>query len=176
MMRIVEKSSDHLRLSDAETLWSKWGFVAGVVAVLLSGILISALVLRPPCWSGVVIGGFLLFMWVRELPRSSDTEFCFDRAGDQLQVITRRWLGRPEREHYPLSDITEVRVVARAMPRNYPGHDYDDAETNPPEDNPEYDVKLVMRSGATLTVAGGCETTGIAASIAEFLAPTSTTA
>jgi hypothetical protein len=175
MMRIVEKSSDHLRLSDASTFWSKWGFVTAIVAVLLSVVFISARVIRPACLFGVVLGGFMLFLLVRELPRSFDIEFWFDRAGDQLKVIKRPWLGRRQSENYPLPDITQVRVVAQPGPRHYPGHDYDDAETQPPIAK----VELSMRSGSTLTVAWGhgeYEATQFAASIAEFLGLTITTA
>jgi len=112
-------------------------------------------------------------MLVRELPNNFETEFWFDRAGDQLNVIKRPWLGRPQVEHYPLSDITEVRLVERARPRRYPGQDYDDAENQPPIESPQYDVQLSMRSGSSLPIY---EATHLAWLIAEFLGLTLTTA
>ena len=179
MMRIIEKSSDHLRLSNADMFRSKWGFVVAIVAIILSGIFISAKVIHPACWSGVVLGCFLLFMLVRELPRSFDTEFWFDRKSDQLKVIKRPWLGRPHVEYCPLANITGTRVVARAQNKhNYPGHDYDDAETQSPIESPEYDVELSMQSGSTLTVIWGhgeYGATQLALSVAEFLGLTLTT-
>lgn len=172
MMEIVEESSDHLRLSDALAFWTKWGFVTATVATLLGVVFIAFRVIHPVCWPGVVLGGIMLVLLVRELPRTFDTEFWFDRADDQLKVIKRPWLGRPQSEHYPLPNITQVKVVARARPRHYPGHDYDDAETQPPIENRAYDVELEMRSGHSLTLVWGGGEPGaaqIAVSIAEFL-------
>ena len=133
--------------------------------MILSGIFIAA-TLHPACWSGVFIGCIVLFMLVRELPRTFDTEFWFDRTSNQLSVIKHPWLGRSQYEYYPLPDILEVKVVERAAQHNYPGHDYDDAENEPPIESPVYDVKLSMRSGTTLTIYGAAH---LAGSIAEFL-------
>lgn len=188
-MRIVEKSPDHLRISNANTdkLWSEWKYVLIIIAILLIGIGISAWVIRPACWSGVEIGCVLLFLLVLAFSSDFDTEFCFDRAGNQLQVIQRPRLIPPRHRYYSLSDITEVRVakVRSIHGHNYPGHDYDDAdngndnvEIEPSIAKPTYRIELSMRSGSTLIVDWGNEDEAIqlGASIAEFLGLTFTTA
>ena len=53
MMRIVEQSSNHLRLSNADAFWIKRGFLAIIVAVLLSGILLPPRV-RPRAGRGLL--------------------------------------------------------------------------------------------------------------------------
>jgi hypothetical protein len=180
MMRIVEKSSVHLRLSDAGSSWGKWVFVGLIVAILLSGIFISANVIRPTCWSGVAIGCFMLFMLVRELPHNFDREFWFDRENGQLKVIKHPWLGRAQVEHYPLTDITEVKVVAKATrTHHHSSYDYDYDEPPPPVEGPKYDIELSIRFRNTLTIFWGDGEDGarqLARSITEFLGLTFATA
>jgi hypothetical protein len=153
--------------------------VTAIVAALLGIVAVFRWVIRPVCWSGIVVGCLLLFLLVRELLRTFDMEFCFDRAEGQLQVIKRPWLGRSQREYYPLQDITEVRVVEIPTGRhNYPGHDYDDVENDSPIDPGTCEIDLTMRSGSKLTVcwADGHGTKQLAASMAKFLGLPATTA
>lgn len=176
MMRVVQKSSDHLRLSNADSFW-KWGFVTTIAVVILVGIFIAAKVIRPACWSAVALGIFLLFLLIRELPRNFDTEFWFDRSDNQLKVIKHPWLGSPQQDDYPLSDITNVRVVARKTPKPYrgyyPGYEDDrDAEAKSSITNTAYNIELSLRSGKTLVVVWGGENKGatkLAKLISEFL-------
>ena len=165
MMRIVEKSPDRLILSNAYSFWVKWGFVSAIITLFLVGIFVAIKVIRPTCWSGAAIGFFILFMIIRELPRSFDTEFRFDREGEKLIVIKRPWLGKAKVEQYPLLDITAVRLVETKHRRNYPGYDYIEDENRPIEP-PVYEVELGMRSENKLMVYGATHLAGL---IAVFL-------
>ncbi len=75
MMRVLECSSSRLRLSNTDLPWTKWIFVGAIVIGLLAAIGVSGWVLRPARWSGVLIGCLLLFVFIRGLPRSFDSEF-----------------------------------------------------------------------------------------------------
>ena len=166
MMKVVEKSSDHLRLSNADP-WGKWVFIFVIIAALLSIIYISIMVIEPTCWSGAVVSCILFFLLIRELPHNFDTELWLDRGKNELKAIKHPWIGRQIVENYFLSDITEVKLVAK--PRNthsYPGHDYDDAEIEQPEESPQYYVELSMRSGNSLTIY---DATHLVTTIKEFL-------
>ena len=162
MMRIVENSHSCLRLSNADSFWAKWGFIIAISTLLLSGIFIAVKIIHPACWPGVAIACFILFIIIRELPRSFDTEFWFDRESEQFKVIKHPWLGKQQFEQYPFQDITEVRLVEMKNLRNYPGHDYIDDE-NKPIEPPVYEVVLEMRSGNKLKIYG-------AAHLAELIA------
>ena len=164
-MRIVENSHNYLILSNAGSFWGKWGFVAATITVLLGGVFIAVKVIHPPCWSGFAIICMILFLVLRELPRSFDTEFWFDRENEQVKLIKHPWLGRQQVEQYSLQDITEVRLVEMKHPRNYPGHDYIE-DDNKPIEPPVYEVELGMQSGNRLIIYGAAH---LAGQIAEFL-------
>jgi hypothetical protein len=164
MMRIVENSHSCLRLSNADSFWSKWGFVAAIVTLLLGEIFIAVNVIHPVCWSGAVVGFVILFLIIRELPRSFDSEYWFDRANKQFKVIKHPWLGKQMIDEYSFDDITEVSLVENKH-RNYPGHDYIEDE-NMPVEPPTYEVELAMRSGNKLMIYGAAH---LAQLIADFL-------
>ena len=176
MMKVVEKSSNHLRLSNADAFW-KWGFVTAIVIVILVGIFVAAKVISPPCWSAVVLGIILLLLLIRELPRNFDTEFWFDRSDNQLKVIKHPWLGFPYQDDYQLSDITNVRVVPRKKPKPYrgyyPGYEDDmDAKTKSPITNTTYNIELTFKSRKGLIIFWGGDNKGatkLALEIADFL-------
>jgi hypothetical protein len=109
-------------------------------------------------------------LFISALPHSFDTEFWFDRKNNELKVIKYPWIGKQTVENYPLSDITEVKVVSKPRhTHNYPGHDYDDAEFEQPEESPEYHIELSMQSGNSIPIYEG---THLAPAIKEFLALT----
>jgi hypothetical protein len=174
-MKIVENSSNRLRLSNDNGFWEKWIFVGAIVIVLLSGIFVSGWVIRPVCWSGVVGCCFVLFLLIREIPRNFDMEFLFDNEEDQLKVFKHPWLGRPQCERYPLGDILSVRVFEPVRRYSNVGNDYVDYyehENQPQIESHDYSVELNMRSGNPLHVVGGeikNEAAQLAAAIEEFL-------
>jgi hypothetical protein len=178
-MRIVEESSDHLRLSNADP-WGKRGCVTVIVLMIAICVCIAAEVVRPARWPAVVLGIFLLVVLIRELPRNFDSEFLFDRSGNQLIVTRHPWLGSPQQDDYTLSDITNVQVVARKTPKPYRGYYpgcYDDraAEAESSTSNDACNIVLYLQSGETLVVywgGGRRGATKLASVISEFLRPT----
>jgi len=177
MMKVIKKSSECLRLSDADSVSGKWGCVTAIVVVILIGIYVSAKVIRPDSWPAVALGIIFLLLLIRELPRNFDTEFRFDRTDNQLKAINHPWLGSPQQDNYPLSDVANVRVVDPKRPKSYrgfyPGCEDDmEAEAQFPIDNIGYNVELSFQSGGTLLVVWGGDKKGateLAKSISEFL-------
>ncbi len=166
MMNVVEKSSKHLRLSNADP-WGTWVFLFAIISILLSTIFVSAKVIKPVCWSGVVLSFISLVLLIKVVPQNFDTEFWFDKQNNGLKVIKHPWIGSRTIEYYSLSDITEVKVVAKPRnTHNYPGHDYDDAEIEQPVESPKYNVEIAMRSGNSLTIY---DATHLVPTIIEFL-------
>jgi hypothetical protein len=133
--------------------------------LLLAGIFIALKVIRPACWSGAAIGCLVLFLAIREIPKSFDTEFRFERENGTLKAIKHPWLGKSSIEQYSLRDVIEIRLVEMKHTRNYPGHDYIEDE-NKPIEPPACEVELGMRSGDKLMIYGAAHLAGL---LAEFL-------
>ena len=164
-MKIVEKSPDHLILSNADSFWGKWVFVSAIIALLLAGVFIALKIIRPACWSGAAIGCLVLFLVIREIPKSFDMEFRFERENCVLKAIKHPWIGKSSIEQYAFRDVIEIRLVEMKHTRNYPGHDYIEDE-NIPIEPPAYEVELGMQSGDMLRINGAAHLAGV---IAEFL-------
>ena len=165
MMKIVEKSPDHLILSNADSFWGKWVFVSAIIALLLVGVFIALKMIRPACWSGAAIGCLVLFLVIREIPKSFDMEFRFERENSALKAIKHPWIGKSSIEQYAFRDVIEIRLVEMKHTRNYPGYDYIEDE-NKPIEPPVYEVELGMQSGDMLRINGAAHLAGV---IAEFL-------
>ena len=164
-MKIVEKSPDHLILSNADSFWGKWVFVSAIIALLLAGVFIALKIIRPACWSGAAIGCLVLFLVIREIPKSFDMEFRFERENSALKAIKHPWIGKSSIEQYAFRDVIEIRLVEKKHTRNYPGYDYIEDE-NKPIEPPVYEVELGMQSGDMLRINGAAHLAGV---IAEFL-------
>jgi len=173
MMRVVEQTPDRLRLSNADSFWSKWGFVSFIAVVILVGIFTAAKVIHPTCWSGVVLGIFLLVMLVRELPRNFDTEICFDRSDEKIKIIKHPWLGFPQQDNYSFSDLIHIRVVARKRQKRYPGY-YPGIEDDQVVDNQPtiYDIEFSFQTRKPFIIfwgGGNIGATQLAMLISDFL-------
>lgn len=174
-MRVVEESSEHLRLSDADSFWGRWGCVVAIVVVILAASSFCAQEVRPTPYFGVASGIILFFILIKGLFQASDKELWFDKPANRLKIIKRLWIGRPQQTDYLLSNITNVRTIKRQRRvRNrswYPGYE-DDIDAYEPTDNATYYIELSVQSGEPLVVYLGDKTKGdaqLATIISEFL-------